>query len=71
MAYTTTQLAALETALTSGNLEVRYGDKLVKYQSTADMRALRADMRGELIAAGLLADAPQRGVATVTEYSRD
>jgi hypothetical protein len=37
MAFTQAQLDALETAIASGTLEVRYGDKTVRYQSTSDM----------------------------------
>lgn len=43
------QLNALEAAIASGVLEVRIGDKLTKYQTTADMiraRDLVRDMLG-------------------------
>lgn len=39
MAFTTTQLTALETAVASGQLEVTYDGKTVKYRSTADLIA--------------------------------
>lgn len=37
MAFTTTQLAALEAAIASGQLEVSYEGKTVKYRSTDDV----------------------------------
>lgn len=43
------QLNALEAAIASGVLEVRVGDKMTKYQNTADMiraRDLLRDMLG-------------------------
>lgn len=43
------QLNALEAAIASGVLEVRVGDKMTKYQTTADMiraRDLLRDMLG-------------------------
>lgn len=48
MAFTQTQLDALEAAIASGTLEVRYGDKSVRYQSTADMIRARDVMRDQL-----------------------
>lgn len=48
MAYTKENLAAVQKALAAGVLEVRYGDKTVRYQSTSEL--LRAEQR---ILAGL------------------
>ncbi len=69
--YTVAQLEAIETAITSGTLKVRYADKEVTYHSLAELRALRTDMRAELEANGMLAGAPSRGVPTVTMFCRD
>ena len=48
MAWTTTQLEALEEAIAGGTRTVRYGDKEVTYQTTDQMLALRRTMRIEL-----------------------
>jgi hypothetical protein len=53
MAFTQSQLDALEAAIASGTLEVRYGEKSVRYQSTADMIKAR-----DLIRDGLSANSP-------------
>jgi len=51
MSFTQDQLAALEAAIASGTLEVRSGDKWVKYQNTADMIRARDLLRDQLNAA--------------------
>ncbi len=48
MAWTTDQLAALETAISQGALRVRYSDKEVQYRSLSEMLQLRDMMRQEL-----------------------
>lgn len=52
MAFTQTQLDALETALALGALEVEYDDpggrKRVRYRTLDQMRSLRREMRREL-----------------------
>lgn len=48
MAYTTTQLETLEAAIASGTRIVRYGDKEVTYNTLAEMRKLRDEMKFEL-----------------------
>lgn len=49
MAYTLAQLEALESAIASGALTVRYSDgKMVTYHSLAEMRNLRQEMQTEL-----------------------
>ncbi len=52
MAYTQTQLDALEEAIALGALEVEYDDpggrKRVRYRSIEQMRSLRREMRREL-----------------------
>lgn len=69
--FTVTQLEAIEKAIASGTLKVRYDGKEVQYQDMAALMNARQVIREELIANGLLADTPTRGAATVTEFSRD
>lgn len=51
MAFTQSQLDVLEAAIASGTLEVRVGDKLVRYQSLADLIRARDLIRDQLQAA--------------------
>lgn len=48
MAFTTEQLTALETAMASGQLSVRFNNREMRFQSLNDMIALRDRMRSEL-----------------------
>jgi hypothetical protein len=48
MAFTTEQLTALETAISTGQLSVRFNGREIRYQSTKEMIWLRDRMRGEL-----------------------
>ena len=48
MAFTQTQLDALEAAIASGTLEVRVGEKLVRYQTIPDMIRARDLLRDQL-----------------------
>lgn len=48
MAFTYSQLEALEAAIASGTLEVRIGDKMVRYQTTADLIKARDLVRDQL-----------------------
>jgi hypothetical protein len=64
MAFTTTQLEALEAAIATGTRQVMYGNKLVMYQSLDEMLRLRDVMRKEL---GLLK--PNAG-RTVGEFNK-
>ena len=50
MAFTKEQITALESAIASGILTVRYADRTVTYQSLKDMRAALRQMRGEVAA---------------------
>lgn len=70
MAFTVTQLAAIEAALTSGELTVEYDGKRVTYRSMDELRQARDLVRGELIEAGLLTDTmpPRRSYGA---HSRD
>lgn len=48
MAWTSAQLAALETAIATGTKTVTYQDKTVTYHSLDEMLRLRAQMKAEL-----------------------
>lgn len=48
MAFTQTQLDALESAIASGATKVKYADREVTYGSLSDMLKLRTIMRTEL-----------------------
>jgi len=48
MAFSQTQLDALDDAIAQGALVVRFGDRSITYQSLSDMLRLRDTMRGEL-----------------------
>lgn len=48
MAYTAAQVAALEKAIATGTLQVRYGDRSVTYRSLDEMQRLLTDMRDEV-----------------------
>ena len=69
--FTVAQLEAIERAIASGTLKVRYDGKEVQYHSLAELMNARQVIRDELIANGMLAGSPSRGIATVTEFSRD
>lgn len=51
MAYTKENLAAVQKAIAGGVLEVRYGDKVVRYQSTNELlqveQRILASLRGQ------------------------
>jgi hypothetical protein len=49
MAYTTTQLEALEVALARGEKQVRYEDKLVEYRSVDELKAAIAEVKRGLL----------------------
>jgi len=67
MAFTQAQLDALEAAIASGTLEVRYGDKTVRYQSTSDMIKARDLIRDQLNSTS----ATQKSRATFASFVKD
>jgi hypothetical protein len=73
MAFTLTQLNAIEAAIASGQLSVNYGGKSVTYRSFTDLRQARDLIRSDLIASGQLAPPPlsNRGPASLATFSRD
>ena len=68
MAYTTTQLAALQAALASGELSVEYDGKKVQYRSISELERAIAVVQGALEAAGTFTAVPRRSLAA---HSRD
>lgn len=73
MAFTLTQLNALETAMASGQLSVNYDGKSITYRSVDDLIKARNLVRAELMASGLLGQMPlsNRGPGSLTTFSRD
>ena len=71
--FTVTQLEAIEKAIASGTLKVRYDGKEIQYQDMPSLMNARNLIRDELIANGLLVSTAgnARGVSTVAEFSRD
>lgn len=69
MAFTTTQLTAIEEAIASGELTVEYDGKKVTYRSMDDLRAARDLIRADLIDSGALTDTTPRRSYTV--FSKD
>lgn len=59
MAYTQQDLQTLERAIAAGVQQVRYGDRVVMYQSLEAMRAARIDIANEL---GITLRPPRRRV---------
>lgn len=65
MAFTCQQLEALESAIASGTLELRIGDKTIRYQNMMDLMRARDLIKEQL-------DCGNAGVRTsVTSFSRD
>jgi roadblock/LC7 domain-containing protein len=73
MAFSLTQLNALEAAMASGQLSVNYDGKSITYRSVGELVQARNIVRSELIAAGQLREAPRsnRGPASLATFSRD
>lgn len=73
MAFTLTQLAAMEAAIASGEASVAYDGKRVEYRSIDDLLKAMEVVRSALIASGQLAPPPlsNRGPATLAVFSRD
>jgi hypothetical protein len=71
--FTVTQLEAIEKAIASGTLKVRYDGKEIQYQDMASLMNARNLIREELTANGLLSTSGSnaRGMSTVAEFSRD
>lgn len=59
MAFTQTDLDAVERAMAAGELSISLGDMRITYRTASELIALRDQIRGELQAVGSLA-APAR-----------
>jgi len=73
MAFTLSQLNALDAALASGQLSVNYDGKSITYRSVTELVTARNIVRSELIAAGQLSEGRRsnRGPASLASFSRD
>lgn len=69
MAFTTTQLTALEEAIGSGELEVSYDGKTVKYRSMSELMKAYNMVRSSLIADGTITSTRTR--VSYASHSRD
>lgn len=69
--FTVTQLDAIEKAIASGTLKVRYDGKEIQYQDLPSLMNARKLIREELIESGMLQPARRQGQSTVTQFSRD
>jgi len=69
MAFTTTQLTAIEAAIASGSLEVSYEGKTIKYGSMADLRARYDFIKSKLVAQGDITDSRTR--TSFAAHSKD
>lgn len=69
MAFTTTQLAAIESAIASGELTVEFDGKRVTYRSMSELREAYQTIRSALVADGVISNTEiRRSVAT---FSKD
>ena len=68
MAWTQSDLTAVEAAIKSGTATVKYGDRTVTYQSLKELRALRLEMQREIAGA---AGALPRRARTTRVYQSD
>ena len=71
MAFTVTQLEAIEKAIASGTLKVRYDGKEVQYQSLTELMQARRMIREELSEMGPLPSATGHGGSTLGVFYRD
>ncbi len=73
MAFTTTQLSALEQAIGTGQLSIAYDGKTVTYRSTGDLLKAYNFVKDQLTANGALVEpgGTNRGPSALTIFSRD
>lgn len=71
--FTVAQLEAIEKAIASGTLKVRYDGKEIQYQDMPSLINARNLIRDELVASGLVQStgAAKRGMSSLTEFSRN
>jgi hypothetical protein len=68
MAYTLSQLQAIEAAIATGELTVEYDGKKVTYRSMVELIQARDLIRGELAATGQLSEQSR---ISYTQFSRE
>lgn len=68
MAYTTTQLQAVEDAIATGELTVEFDGKRITYRSMAELVQARNLIRAELMSAGTISTEPR---VSYVNFSKD
>jgi roadblock/LC7 domain-containing protein len=73
MAFTTNPLSAIDAAIASGQVKVKYDGKEVEYRSMAELKQARSFIVAQLTEAGLMAPSrlSNRGPASLATFSRD
>jgi hypothetical protein len=64
MAFTTSDLEAIESAIKSGTLKVKYQDKEVQYRSLSELQSIRNQIISELKDTSELSEGLQKTVGT-------
>lgn len=71
MAFTQAQIDAIDRAIASGELEVEFDDKRVKYRSMNELMQARAFIANRVAQEGGLAGGQPAGSSWLAEHSRD
>lgn len=72
MAWTVAEYDALKKAIATGQLEVQYADKRIRYQSTESMLMALREMEAELLGLGLITKpSTAKPDVSVTTFSRE
>lgn len=66
MSFTAAQLAAIENAIGTGELTVKYDGKEVTYRSMSDLLKARARITAELQSSGALPAIPRTSYASIS-----
>lgn len=71
--FTADDLAAINAALKSGHLEVKYADKSVRYHSVGELIKLRQLIANDLTNRGVISASAlsNRGTSTLAQFIRD
>ena len=59
----------LQKAIYSGAMEVRFGERWIRYQSTTDMRQALADLNSQIDAASASPLSPPRSMCNFTQFN--
>lgn len=68
MAFTLEQLTAIKSAMASGELEVEFNGKRIKYRSMAELKEAKEIVETELVALGIYT--PPTASLVRTSYAR-